>query len=249
MAFLLYKLFKCDGVVSKSVLIIEDSKDIANLISLHIEDLGYHAQCIHDGKEGLEVALSTPFDLIILDLMLPGMEGVEVCKNLRAEKIKTPILMLTAKSEELDVVLGLELGADDYMTKPFSIRELLARIKALLRRIEAAESIAHHEETPVLKVDGLEVDFIKHKVTLEGKVVELTAKEFDMLKLFAQNPGQCYTRQQLLDQIWGYQFDGYDHTVNSHINRLRSKIEKDRSKPKYIQTVWGVGYKFIESGP
>lgn len=232
--------------MSKNVLIIEDSNEIANLISLHLQDMGYQTQIVDEGIGGLKTAYESEWDLIILDLMLPGMEGVEICKRLRGDQIKTPILMLTAKSEELDVVLGLELGADDYMTKPFSIRELQARIKAIFRRVEDASGAVPKEQAPVLKHGNLEIDFKRHKVTVNNKVVELTAKEFDMLKLFAENPGQCYSRQQLLDQIWGYQFDGYDHTVNSHINRLRSKIEEDRSNPQYIQTIWGVGYKFIE---
>ncbi|MBF0277671.1 MAG: response regulator transcription factor [SAR324 cluster bacterium] len=233
--------------MTKTVLIIEDSKEIADLVSLHLQDLGFQTTWISDGNKGFQTALSAPFDLIILDLMLPGMEGVEICRRLRTEKIKTPILMLTAKSEELDIVLGLELGADDYMIKPFRIRELIARVKAIFRRIEStAETISSKQDEPVLKFGELTIDLPKRKVLLKNEIVDLTAKEFDMLHLFASHPGHCYSRQQLLDEIWGYQFEGYDHTVNSHINRLRSKIEEDRSKPRYIQTVWGVGYKFME---
>ena len=155
--------------------------------------------------------------------------------------------MLTAKSEELDKVLGLELGADDYLTKPFSVRELIARIKALFRRMEIeSKKVAIPISKVKLIFDELVIDLEKRKVILDGKSLELTAKEFDLLALFAKNPGKAYDRQQLLDHVWGYQFDGYDHTVNSHINRLRSKIEKDANNPRYIKTVWGVGYRFID---
>ena len=155
--------------------------------------------------------------------------------------------MLTAKSEELDKVLGLELGADDYLTKPFSIRELIARIKAILRRIETERETSSETDKPeILEFDNLVIDTLKRKVTLGGKALELTAKEFDLLLIFARHPGRTYDRQQLLDQVWGYHFDGYDHTVNSHINRLRNKVEKDPANPKFIKTVWGVGYRFAE---
>lgn len=234
--------------MKKSVLIIEDSQEIADLISLHLHDLEMETAWANEGKEGFQQALATPYDLIILDLMLPGMDGVEICKKLRNEKVHTPILMLTAKSEELDIVLGLEIGADDYMIKPFRVRELIARVKAIFRRIESTtETLANKEKNPVLKFGKLMIDLEKRKVLLDEQLVDLTAKEFDMLQLFASHPGRCYSRQQLLNEIWGYQFEGYDHTVNSHINRLRSKIEEDRSQPFYIQTVWGVGYKFVEA--
>jgi DNA-binding response OmpR family regulator len=175
------------------------------------------------------------------------MDGFDVCKKIRHNEIKTPILMLTAKSEEFDKVLGLELGADDYLTKPFSIRELVARVKAIFRRSEMAnmsesEDISESE----LKFGNLLINIGKRKVFLNGEQVELTAKEFDLLALFARKPGRTFTRSDLLDTIWGYQFAGYEHTVNSHINRLRAKIEADPAQPVYIQTVWGVGYRFVE---
>jgi two-component system alkaline phosphatase synthesis response regulator PhoP len=229
------------------ILIIEDDPNIVDLARIHIGDLGIDLDWSEDGESGLRKALQNQYKLIILDLMLPKLDGLEVCKRIRAENKFIPILMLTAKSEELDKVLGLELGADDYLTKPFSIRELIARIKAILRRLEIDQEKSSGEpEAPELKFRDLIIDLEKRKVTLAGDKIDLTAKEFDLLALFAKNPGRTYNRQQLLDIVWGYQFDGYDHTVNSHINRLRSKIEKDPSNPTFIKTVWGVGYRFVE---
>lgn len=229
-----------------SILVIEDDKDIANLICLHLRDLEFQCDWISDGRQGYEKASSNKYSLIILDVMLPGMDGFEVCKKLRTEKIQTPILMLTAKAEEIDKVLGLELGADDYLAKPFGIRELVARVKAIVRRNTLLTEAGQSLQKKILKFHSLSIELDKRKVMLDNKVIELTAKEFDLLVLFASNPGRVYSRQELLDIVWGYQFDGYDHTVNSHINRLRTKIEADVSNPRYIQTVWGVGYKFAE---
>ncbi|RMD93329.1 MAG: DNA-binding response regulator [Calditrichaeota bacterium] len=232
---------------SERVLIIEDDRDIADLVEIHLHDLGYTLDRAEDGFSGLRKFENNEYALIILDLMLPGMDGLEVCKRIRAENQYTPILMLTAKSEELDKVLGLELGADDYLTKPFSIRELIARIKAIFRRLQADEKQASHDyQKERLQYGELTIDLIKRKVVLGGKPIELTAKEFDLLALFATHPGRAYNRQELLDLVWGYQFSGYDHTVNSHINRLRSKIEQNPAKPRFIKTVWGVGYRFVE---
>ena len=229
------------------VLIIEDDKDIIDLIEIHLTDLGYELYKAFDGESGLSRALSDPFDLVILDLMLPKMEGLEVCKRIREKNKALPILMLTSKSEELDKVLGLELGADDYITKPFSIRELIARVKSNLRSVEAIKEEIHKaDEQNELCFGHLSIDRDKRKVLLDNKKVELTAKEFDLLCYFAQHPGKNFTREHLLNRIWGYQFSGYDHTVNSHINRLRSKIEKNPADPGFIKTVWGVGYRFVE---
>jgi DNA-binding response OmpR family regulator len=229
------------------ILIIEDDPQIIELVGIHIRDLGYQMDSAQDGDKGLQKALSGDYNLIILDLMLPKLDGLEVCRRIRQEDRRIPILMLTAKSEELDKVLGLELGADDYLTKPFSVRELLARIKAIMRRIEIErKNVPSGEETEILEFGVLVIDLTKRKVILDDRAVELTAKEFDLLVLFARNPGRTYNRHQLLDQVWGYHFDGYDHTVNSHINRLRNKIEKEPANPQYIKTVWGVGYRFIE---
>ncbi|MBI4549043.1 MAG: response regulator transcription factor [Ignavibacteriae bacterium] len=230
----------------KRVLIIEDDAAIANLVEIHLKDLGCAVTKISKGEDGLHEALSEKYDLIILDLMLPGLSGLEVCKELRAVNRTIPILMLTARSEEFDRVLGLELGADDYLTKPFSVRELIARVKAILRRVEVTQKEQHQTEKKVLEIGKITLEPEKRRVVLNGEKIELTAKEFDLLHLFMKNPGRAYSRQELLDLVWGYQFDGYDHTVNSHINRLRSKIEQSPSQPKYILTVWGVGYRFVE---
>jgi len=233
----------------KNVLVIEDNPDIARLVSLHLQDIGAAVQTTHNGSEGFQIAHDKHFDLVVLDLMLPGIDGIEICKRLRAKADYTPILMLTAKSTELDRILGLEIGADDYLTKPFSVRELMARVKAIFRRVDSLKSDAITGESsasPVIQAGDLNIDLSRHQVTLDNNAVELTAKEFDLLVHFAKRPGQVFTRNQLLDSVWGYGHDGYEHTVNSHINRLRAKIEKDPGNPRYILTVWGVGYKFAE---
>jgi DNA-binding response OmpR family regulator len=232
---------------SKRILVIEDDRDIARLVELHLRDLGYGIKLARDGIAGLQCALSTPYDLIILDLMLPGMDGVELCQRLRTKPNYTPILMLTAKSTEFDRVLGLEVGADDYLTKPFSVRELQARVKALFRRVEALTAQVVLGTQQILHAGDLRIDLDRRGVTLQGKLLDLTTKEFDLLREFARHPGRVYTRAQLLDLVWGYGHAGYEHTVNSHINRLRAKIEKDPAHPRYILTVWGVGYKFFDS--
>lgn len=233
--------------MSKTILTIEDDPHIAELLEIHLKDLGYSMRWAKDGVAGLEAFSEDEYALVILDLMLPELDGLEVCKRIRAENNYTPVLMLTSKSEELDKVLGLELGADDYITKPFGIRELLARIKAIFRRIETDQKkIKEAESPPALSFGRLAIYPEKRKVILDGTTVELTAKEFDLLTLFASHPGRAYSRQQLLDIVWGYNFDGYEHTVNSHINRLRSKIEEDPSNARFIKTVWGVGYSFAE---
>ncbi len=230
----------------RHILIIEDNEDLARLVALHLKDLSFEVDLAFDGTSGLETALSGSYDLIILDLMLPGTDGLDICRRLRAGPDYTPVLMLTAKSSELDRVLGLELGADDYVTKPFSIRELVARVKALFRRIDELKAPRIPNEKAILKAAGLVIDTDKRSVLLNEAPVELTAKEFDLLVHFARHPGRVYTRSQLLDAVWGYGHDGYEHTVNSHINRLRSKIEKNPGEPRYVLTVWGVGYKFVE---
>jgi len=227
----------------KKILIIEDDPEIIKLLEIHLTDLIYKTSKAMDGELGLNMALKNDYDLIILDLTLPSIDGVEVCKKLRSKK-NTPIIMLTAKSEEIDRVLGLEIGADDYITKPFSIRELLARIKAVMRRTGVKNS--NQKDSSTISVEGLHIDVDKRKVLLEDKKVELSPKEFELLVLMASNPGRNYTRTELLNMIWGYNFEGYEHTVNSHINRLRAKIESDMANPNYILTTWGVGYKFNE---
>ncbi|SIR18980.1 response regulator transcription factor [Maribacter ulvicola] len=227
----------------KRILIIEDDPEIIKLLELHLSDVSYETTMATDGNEGLRLALENDFQLILLDLTLPGLDGVEVCRKLRATK-NTPVIMLTAKSEEIDRVLGLEIGADDYITKPFSIRELLARIKAVLRRTNKVEK--KQEDTSIISAEGLSIDIDKRKVVLGDYKIDLSPKEFELLVLMASNPGRNYTRTELLNIIWGYNFDGYEHTVNSHINRLRAKIESDMANPNYILTTWGVGYKFNE---
>ena len=225
-------------------LIIEDDQDIANLISIHLTDLEFEVDTSFDGKGGLLKALNNDYKIIILDIRLPGLDGFEVCKKIRLEKNQTPILMVTSKSEEIDKIIGLELGADDYLTKPFSIRELMARVKALVRRAETTRQHVETNDIQVIRFDGIYINVTLRIVEVHGKPIELSPKEFDLLILFASNPGRTYTRVQLLDQVWGYQFEGYEHTVNSHINRLRSKIERNLNEPEFILTTWGVGYKF-----
>ena len=231
----------------RRILIIEDDKDIARLVELHLKDAGYEVSLAHDGNDGLDKALSKPCDLIVLDLMLPGVDGIEICRRVRAASVYTPMLMLSSKSSELDRVLGLEIGADDYLTKPFSIPELLARVKALFRRVEALKSATSQKSQKVIHAGDLVVDVEKRKVTFQGNPAPLTAKEFDLLLHLANNRGRVYSRMELLNLVWGYGYEGYEHTVNSHINRLRAKIEKDPAKPRHILTVWGVGYKFADS--
>ncbi|MGD8926785.1 MAG: response regulator transcription factor [Thioalkalispiraceae bacterium] len=230
--------------MQKQILIIEDNQDIANLVSLHLRDSGFAVDLAMDGQTGLDRALSQKYNLILLDLMLPKLDGLQICRELRNQKIVTPILMLTAKSTEIDRVLGLEIGADDYLTKPFSIQELLARVNAIFRRQEYDQSNSDNQNSNVIQFANFELNIDTRTVTRDNKEIELTAKEFDLFWYFASHPGRVYTRSQLLDQVWGYGHDGYEHTVNSHINRLRSKIEADPANPEYILTVWGVGYKF-----
>jgi DNA-binding response OmpR family regulator len=230
-----------------TILIIEDDPQIVELLALHLTDAGFDIEPAATGSEGLNKALENEYTLIILDLMLPGMDGFDVCKKIRESQKQLPILILSAKSEELDRVLGLELGADDYLTKPFSIRELLARVKAILRRVKASDQIATSAvQKEKLSFGEIVIDLDKRSVFCSGEGIELTAKEYDLLVVFARHPGRAFNRQQLLDQVWGYQYEGYHHTVNSHINRLRRKIEVDPANPQYIKTVWGFGYRFAE---
>ncbi len=221
--------------------------EIVHLLEIHLKDLGCEIITAHQGDVGLRKAVNTAPDLIILDVMLPEMDGIEVCQKIRANNIQSPILMLTAKSEEIDKVLGLEVGADDYMTKPFSVREFIARVKAIFRRQKmVVQHSGQPENVKKMNFDTLSVDIDLRKVSLDGNRIELSPKEFELLVLLSSNPGKSYDRTQLLNLIWGYDFKGYEHTVNSHINRLRSKIEPDMSQPKFILTTWGVGYKFNE---
>ncbi len=232
--------------MQRRILVIEDEEDLAELLALHLRDVCQEVRVTGDGAQGLAIAESGDYDLIILDLMLPGMPGLDVCRRLRAQPRYTPILMLTARSSEIDRVLGLELGADDYLTKPFSLMELNARVKAIFRRLEALAA----DSAPALGSVGvgeLHIEVEKRRVTFKGRPIELTRREFELLLHFCLHPGRVYTRAQLLDAVWGYGHAGYEHTVNSHINRLRAKIEEDPAHPCYILTVWGVGYRFTDS--
>jgi DNA-binding response OmpR family regulator len=194
----------------------------------------------------MRLATSSNWDLIILDLRLPGPDGLEICRAIRRDRPYQPVLMLTSKSSELDRVLGLETGADDYLTKPFSVLELVARVRALFRRIENVRLLPQTKRanSPTITIGRLSIDPARREVTLGDRQIDLTAREFDLLAFFARHPGRVFRRADLLDNVWGYGHEGYEHTVNSHINRLRAKIEKDPSKPEMIVTVWGVGYKF-----
>lgn len=233
--------------MSKSILVVEDDQDIGDLLKMHLTDLDAQVSIANNGNQGLKALLDKQYDLAILDIMLPGLDGLEICKRIRAQDNYTPILMLTAKSSEMDRVIGLEIGADDYLTKPFNIRELLARVKAIFRRVESFSNANQStQQKQVMHAGDLSINAVKRSVTLHEREVDLTAKEFELLWHFVQHPGQVFSRTQLLDSIWGYGHDGYEHTVNSHINRLRTKIETNPSDPEYILTVWGVGYKFNE---
>lgn len=227
------------------VLVVEDDPNIVDLLRIHLADLGCEVTSSGNGSDALKIARDQVFHLIVLDIMLPGINGMEICRQVRLKDRSTPIMILSAKSEEIDKVLGLETGADDYLTKPFSIREFVARVKVIFRR----KPEPGHDYTLSqlnMKFADMEIDVDKRKVTLNNARIELSPKEFDLLVLLASNPGKSYSRQRLLNLVWGYDFEGYEHTVNSHINRLRSKIEKNISDPRYILTTWGVGYRFNE---
>lgn len=223
------------------LLVIEDDADINALVSLHLQALNHDIHRCHDGHDGYQQARRGDFDLIVLDLMLPGMDGLTLCQTLRQEGCNTPILMLTARNSETDRVVGLESGADDYLSKPFSVRELQARVKSHLRRAQLTQA---PPSTSLVNHGDLQLDPERRELQLQGKPVDLTSTEFDLLWYLAQHPGRVYRRDQLLEAVWGYQHNGYQHTVNSHINRLRAKLEHDPGNPRYVLTVWGIGYKF-----
>lgn len=230
----------------KRILVVEDDADISHLLEINLKDIAFKVDVVNNGVDGLNRAGNHDYQLIVLDLMLPGMDGLELCRTLRSQGIHTPVLMLTARSSELDRVLGLELGADDYLTKPFSIMELQARVKAILRRVELSAKQRAANPDEIIEVESLLIDVSGRNVFIDKQPVELTAKEFDLLLYFARHPGRVYSRGQLLDHVWGYSHNGYEHTVNSHINRLRKKLEKNPQQAQYIETVWGVGYRFRE---
>lgn len=228
--------------MDKRALVIEDDADIANLVAVNLRDINVQTDIVGNGAEGLRYAIAQAYDIIILDIMLPGLNGIEVCRRMREQKIMTPVLMLTSRTEEMDKVLALDFGADDYITKPFSIRELLSRVKARLRRFDRDQV----PRSALYTHGSLSLAAESRRVTVHGQPVELTAKEFDLLALFIRNPGRAFSRTELLDLVWGYSYRGYEHTVNSHINRLRMKIEPEPAQPRFILTVWAIGYKFTD---
>lgn len=230
--------------MSRTVLLIEDDADLAGLVRLHLLDLGCSVTLATDGAMGRTLALERgPWSLAILDLGLPQVDGLEICRCMRAQGAYTPILMLTARASEEHRVLGLETGADDYLGKPFSVVEFGARVKAILRRAERLSRPTAVDRRH-LHVGGLHVDLDQRLVRREGQNLDLTAKEFDLLVHLMRHPTRIFSRAQLLDDVWGTTHDTFEHTVNSHINRLRSKLEPDPSNPRYIVTVWGAGYRF-----
>ncbi len=221
------------------VLIVEDEAKIAQLVAKNLSSIGLETEQAEDGIGAMRRFRGTDFDLVLLDLMLPGIDGLEVCRRIRAES-RVPILMLTARRTEADIVLGLEIGADDYLVKPFRVRELVARVRALLRRVEP------DEEEPVLSRGSLSVDPARRTVVIEGQPIELTTLEFDLLLFLARRPGRVFSRDQLLEQVWGTDRIVDLRSIDSLVSRLRRKIESDANRPQYLQTVWGTGYRFCE---
>lgn len=233
----------------KKVLIVDDEQSIVTLLSFNLEKEGYEVDMAMDGQEGFDMARTNDYDFIILDLMLPKKDGMDVCRELRQEKVETPILMLTAKDDELDTIIGLELGADDYMTKPFSPREVLARMKAIFRRSANAESAGtetKEESDDILEIGELRIFPEKYEVFVRGEPIELTPKEFELLLYMAKRKNRILSREQLLNAIWNYDYTGGTRIVDVHISHLREKIEQDTKKPVYIRTARGFGYKIEE---
>lgn len=231
----------------ESVLVVEDEQDIATLLQVHLQELSLEVCVCNNGEQALSLLSRRTFDLLLLDVMLPGISGLDICRQVRLDKPAQSIIMLTSKSSEADRVVGLELGADDYLTKPFSIRELQARVRAQLRKVKLlaqAQTQETDQMSSLLKIGELTMNVQQHKAHIASRMLELTATEFDLLYFLASHPDQVFSREQLLNSVWGYQHSGYEHTVNSHINRLRNKVEFNAADPQYIQTVWGVGYKF-----
>ncbi len=229
------------------ILVIEDDPDIGAMLALNLRSEGFDVAIEISGEAGLRWLQREQPLLLVLDLMLPGIDGLQVCRKVREREEYIPIIILSAKSSETHRVLGLELGADDYLTKPFSTAELIARIHAVLRRMRAAETLGA-SRAGIIRRGPLQIDPVAREVKLGEREIVLTSKEFDLLAFFARNTGRAYRRTELLDQVWGHSHDGYEHTVNSHINRLRAKIESDPANPAWILTVWGIGYKFAMPG-
>ncbi|MBQ4528519.1 MAG: response regulator transcription factor [Clostridia bacterium] len=225
------------------ILIVDDEKLLVKGMKFNFEQEGYQVETAYDGIEALRHAKDKSLDIIILDLMLPGLDGLSVCQKIR-EFSNIPIVMLTAKTEDMDKILGLEYGADDYITKPFNILELKARVKAIMRRVTP---VAANGDRSKVRMGGVELDYNQRKITLDGKTTDLTSKEFDLMDLLVSNPGRVYSRDNLLDLIWGYDYPGDARTVDVHIRRLREKIEPNAAEPKYLMTKWGAGYYFNEN--
>lgn len=239
--------------MTDTILVVEDEQDIANLIKVQLDELSLNVELSGCGQEGLNLALKNDYALVVLDVMLPNISGLDICQQLRRNKPEQAIMMLTSRSSETDRVLGLELGADDYMTKPFSVRELQARVRSQLRKVHLLDKIHNQHKSLAtqeqqLKIGDLEINKATHHTQIRGDNVELTSTEFDLLLHLASHPDQVFSRSQLLSSVWGYHHSGYEHTVNSHINRLRNKLETDVTNPLIVQTVWGVGYKFNRLG-
>ncbi|AUZ54391.1 MULTISPECIES: response regulator transcription factor [Stenotrophomonas] len=232
---------------AKRVLIVEDDAHIANLLRMHLRDEGYDVTHAASGDDGLRLLEDNDWSALVLDLMLPGVDGLEICRRARAMTRYTPIIITSARASEVHRILGLELGADDYLAKPFSMLELVARIKALLRRVEAMAQNARID-AGAIEVAGIRIDPVARTAGVDGNALDLTPREFDLLHFFARHPDQVYSRMELLNQVWGHRHEGYEHTVNTHINRLRNKIERDPATPRRILTVWGRGYKLAAGG-
>ena len=232
---------------TRRVLLVVDDAHIADLLTLHLRDEGLEVMHCARGDDGLRQLERGGWDALVLDIMLPGVDGLEICRRARAMARYTPIIIISARSSEVQRILGLEIGADDYLAKPFSVLELVARVKALLRRVEALAQNARLESGS-LSIDGLAMDPVARDARLHGARLDLTPREFDLLYFFARQPGKVFSRMDLLNAVWGYQHEGYEHTVNTLINRLRAKIEADPAQPARILTVWGRGYKFAEAG-
>jgi two-component system OmpR family response regulator len=227
---------------AKRILIVEDDPHISELLRMHLSDEGFAVVQAADGTAGLRQLEAGPWDALVLDVMLPGVDGLEICRRARAMTRYTPIIIISARSSEVHRILGLELGADDYLAKPFSVLELVARVRALLRRTDAMARAAGSDAGRI-DLGNLSIDPLARAVQVDGRTIDLTPREFDLLCFFARHPGRVFSRLDLLNQVWGYQHDGYEHTVNTHINRLRIKVEANVAEPRRILTVWGRGYK------
>ncbi len=233
--------------ILKQALIIEDDEDIAGLVAIHLRDMDFHVEAEPNGRIGLEKALEKSFDLIVLDLMLPEMDGFSICNSLRKNNNTAPVVMLTARTDESDKIKGLEYGADIYSTKPFNVVEFKSMLKAFFRRIEMCRNETMPDKCQIIRAADMMINVTNKSVTIGSNRVDLTNKEFDLLLQLASNPGRSYSREELLSLVWGYEYLAYAHTVNSHINRLRAKIEPDITRPVFILTSWGTGYRFTDS--